>query len=183
MSYRVWLTETAKTSFVTTNEKKYGEMKDVARFNGLEVYTEETSGKCYISISRDPLDPTIELPTFPKGSVRKVTFTSKHFEGFRSDGIYRYKGATARVETTQKLHTPMNMEDTTHREVFQEIQISAGSVRTLREIYTKIRSKTIEPTEDWGSPMTDRTFAEMLGLISLARAHIPGGGKPPSDMN
>lgn len=182
MSYRVWLTEATKTDFTTATERKYGEDQEISRYNGLEVMTDKVSGKSYISVHHDPIDPTIEHPAFPKGSVRKVTFTHKHFDGFRNDGIYQHKGATARLETTHKVHTPYNMEDKTRLEIFQEVQISAGSLRTVRELYIKVRSGDLEPAEDWGSPMKAPSFEEVLGLMALVGARTQGS-HTPTDMN
>jgi hypothetical protein len=183
MSYRVWLTKTAETDFVTAKETKYREEKEITRFHGLEVNVDKVSGKSYISVYNvDPMDPTNEHHIFPKGSVRKVTFTHKHFDGFRNDGIYQHKGATARLETTQKIHSPHSMEDKSRFEIFQEIQISAGSLRTLRELYTKIRSGDLEPAEDWGSPMKTPSFEEVLGLMALVGARTQGS-HTPTDMN
>ncbi|MDA8596718.1 hypothetical protein N9L26_00065 [Candidatus Pacebacteria bacterium] len=183
MSYRVWLTKAAETDFTTATERKSGEDQEITRFQGLEVVTDKLTDKRFLSVNLDPIDPTIEPPTFPKGSVRKITFTSKHFDGFRNDGIYRHKGAVALLETTQKLHTPSTMADKTLLQVFQEVKISAGSVRTLREVYTKVRAGKLEPTEDWGSPMKAPSFKEMLGLLALAGAHARGGAQTPTDMN
>lgn len=183
MTYRVWLTKAAKVGFKTTTEKRYGTEKEITRFCDLEVYTENTNAAPYISIERDPIDPTVEFPVFPKGSVRKVTYIGKHFDGFRNDGVYHYRGATARLETTQKLHTPSSMEDKSHLEVFQQIQISARCVRTLREIYTKVRSGTIQPTEDWGSPAKAPSLEEMLGLMALVSARAHGRPQTPTEMN
>lgn len=183
MTYRVWLTKAAAAGFTTATERKYGEDKKITRFQGLEVMTDNATNKPYVAISFDPINPTGELPILPKGSVRKVTFTGKYFDGFRNDGIYRHKGATARVELIQKIRLGCSLEDVNRLEIYQEIQISAGSVRTLREIYIKVRSGKIEPTEDWGSPMKGPSFEEMLGLMALVSARAHGGVQTPSDMN
>ncbi|MBY0310373.1 hypothetical protein K2Q16_04495, partial [Patescibacteria group bacterium] len=163
---------------VTTQEKKYGEMKDITRFCGHEVTFETGTESSYVQLWGDPIDPTQELPTFPKDSVRKVTFLTKHYVGFRNDGIYRHKGAVARVEMNRLLHTPMTNGDTTHLEEHQEIQISAGSIRTLREIYTKVRSGKLKPSEDWGGIVKPPTLEEVLGMFSLAGARAGGVGSP-----
>ncbi len=184
MTYRVWLSKTAEANFITAKEKKYSEEREVTRFQGLEVVVDIISGKSYVSIYNiDPIDPTAQYPSFPKGCVSKVTFVGKYFEGFRKDGIYRYKGAIARLETQLKLHTPHNLEDKRHLEVFQEIQVSAGSVRTLREIYTKVRAGEIQPTKDWSSKASDHSLEELLGLMKLAGAPASGGLKALSGMN
>jgi hypothetical protein len=176
MTIRVWLTKAAETHFTDAGEVSNVQSKaHVAMFNGFKVFEEHADGKRYISLSFDPLNPTVELPVFPKGSVRKVTFTGKHFDGFRNDGIYNHKGAVARLETTRKIDRPFvnSQKDVSYVMITQEIQVSAGSIRTLREIYTKIRTGEIKPTEDWGAPMQAPSFEEMLGLMALvsARAH------------
>jgi hypothetical protein len=178
MTYRIWLTEAAKATFVTTQEKKYGEMKEITRFSGHEVSFETGTGSPYVQLWGDPIDPTLELPTFPKGKVKKVTFLSKYHVEFRNDGIYRHKGAVARVEMNRRLHTPMTNGDTTHLEEYQEIQISAGSIRTLREIYTKVRSGTLKPSEDWGAVSKAPTLEDVLGMFALAGAQANGVGSP-----
>ena len=185
MTYRVWLTKAAEADFVTAMETECREEKGVVRFQGLKVLTDNLTGKPYISVNLDPIDPTVELPTFPKGSIRKVTFTGKHFDGFRNDGVYRHKGATVYLKIVHNLKTPSvhNTEDVTHLEIYQEVQISAGSVRTLREIYTKVRAGEIEPSEDWGSPMKAPSFEQMLGLVALATSRAHGATPSPSDMN
>ncbi len=170
---------------MTSKEADFREEKEVTRLQGMKVLTDNMTGTPYISVNFDPIDPTNEPPTFPKGSVRKVTFTGKYFDGFRNDGIYRHKGATAYLKLVRSLKapSPYNTEDTTHLEIFQEIQITAGSVRTLREIYTKVRTGEIKPTEDWGSPMKALSFEEMLGLVALVNARADGTIKTPFDMN
>jgi hypothetical protein len=178
MTYRIWLTESAKETFVTTQEKKYGEMKEITRFSGHEVLFETGSRSPYVQLWGDPVDPTQELPTFPKGSVKKVTFLSKYPVGFRNDGIYRHKGAVARVEMSRRFHTPMSDKDFAHLEEYQEIQISAGSIRALREIYTKVRSGVLKPSEDWGAVTKQPTLEDVLGMFALAGARTNGVGSP-----
>jgi len=53
-------------------------------------------------------------------------------------------------------------------ETWQDIQISAGSVKTLREIYAKIRSGYLKPAEDWGTPLEDFVaVGVMLRLMAM----------------
>ncbi len=182
MTYRVWLSEAAKASFITTHEKKYSEMKNITRFCGHEVTFETGTKSPYVHVYGDPIDPTHIPPVFPKRSIRKVTFMTKHHVGFRNDGIYCHKGAVARVEINRRLHTLMTNGDTTHLEVHQEIQISAGSIRTLCEIYTLVRSGKLDPSEDWGGVTKPPTLEEVLGMFALAGAKA-GGDNSPGNMN
>ena len=184
MTIRVWLTKAAETHFEDAGEVSRVQSKPhVAMFYGFKVFEEHVGGQRYISLSVDPLNPTVDTPTFPKGTVRRVTFTHKYFDGFRNDGIYEHKGATARLELTQKIRSASTLEDVSRLEIFQEIQITAGSIRTLRQIYTKVRSGEIEPSEDWGSPLKAPSFEQMLGLVALASSRAHGSAPNPSKMN
>jgi hypothetical protein len=145
MSARIWLKASATRSLVKIDKQKYG--KDVYSLDEVEVETEDSSGKKYISVNADPLDPAASLPTVARKNIKRVSYTEKHFEGFRTDGIYHHKGAKARVETIEDSE---GYGETRFNRRYQNISISAGSIKTLREIYTKVRSGELSPTEDWG---------------------------------
>jgi hypothetical protein len=134
MSIRIWLKMTA-TQFVG---KAYN------------VETDNKSGGKYISIYADPNNPAASIPVITRKYVKRVSYTGKYYAGFRTDGIYHHKGATAHVETIENINRPYSDNDRTTEEKHQNISISAGSIKTLREIYSKIRTGELKPTEDWG---------------------------------
>jgi len=113
---------------------------------GTRTRVDYENGKPYVPMSGDVMGPVPALPTIPAGLVRVITYIGMIQNGFRSDGIYRYKGAEARL-TTETQEVGHRDAGTTVK--VQTMVISAGSVRTLREIYSKIRSGELEPTEKW----------------------------------
>lgn len=157
MTVRYWLSKAAEGKLVTKQEKKYGEMRDIRRLDGIEVGTE--GGANYIDFYVDPSDFVSPPPTIGRKFFKKITFVDTYHVGFRKDGIYKYRGATARVVTERRFHGRC-YEHETKEEVYQKISISAGSFETLRQIYSKIRSGALEPTENWGASMLDITIAK-----------------------
>lgn len=147
MSIRIWLKPTATESLTKMDKQKYGE--DVYTLDGVEVETDKTSGEKYINVSADPSDPTASMPRVARKHIERVTFISRFYENFHLDGIYKYKGATARLEVVVHYGGGYGPDDPRYEERDQTISISAGSVRTLREIYSKIRTGELEPVEDW----------------------------------
>ena len=151
MSTRIWLNATATQSLTKTDKKKWD--KDVYTLDGVEVETDDKSGEKYISIYADPNDPAASMPVIARKHVKRVSYTDKYYEGFRTDGIYRHKGATARVETIEQTHTAFGANDVSITERYQTLSISAGSMRTLREIYSKVRTGELKPVADWGTSL------------------------------
>jgi hypothetical protein len=147
MSIRFWLNANAEKATETKQEKKFGEMQDVSYLGDLEV-RDDKGGAKYIDLYADPLDPASSMPTIDRKYVKRVSFVDTYHEGFRTDGIYKLKGATARVSTQRRFHGGLDTEQ--EEEVYQQISISAGSVKTLREIYSKVRKGELKPDEDWG---------------------------------
>ena len=151
MNIRIWLTSGADRAIETKQEvAKYrdNKMEDISRLNGLEVKS-DPSGEKYIELYADPLDPATSVPTIKRTYIKRVSFVDKYSAGFRTDGIYRLKGATARVETNRSFHGGFDKGQL--EETYQYISISAGSIRTLREIYTQVRQGKLKPAEDWGT--------------------------------
>jgi len=151
MAIRIWLTSGADKAIETKQEKQHHDkMKDVNRLNGLEVESDE-GGEKYIDLYRhDPIDPTSSyVLSIDRKYIKRVSFVDKYHAGFRTDGIYKFKGATACIETKRTFHGGFDKEQL--EETYQNISISAGSMRTLREIYTQVRQGKLKPTEDWGT--------------------------------
>jgi len=156
MSTRILLKKSADESMTKTEKRKWD--KDVYLLEGVEAVADETTGEKYIVIHADPLDPAASMPRVARKYIKRVTYTEeKYFEGFRTDGVYKLRGATARVDTIEVVHAPgwQNVNDTTTISRHQTISISAGSIRTLREIYTKVRQGTLKPVEDWGAHLSE----------------------------
>lgn len=155
MTVRIWLTAAAAKAVETKEEPKpftTSKMHDVSRFNGFEVKSDQ-AGAVYIDFNVDPFDPASYVPNIGHKYIKRVSFLDKYFEGFRTDGIYKLKGATARVETEERYISAGNLHESGHEERYQNISISAGSIRTLREIYTLVRQGKLQPTEDWGTDL------------------------------
>lgn len=151
MSIRIWLSA-AGTKAVETEEKtrgSSGESYEVYHLDDFEVDTDKSSREKYINIYADPLDPTASMPRITRKYVKRVSYTDKYFEGFRTNGIYCHKGATARVETIED--TVGGFGDDLFERRYQTISISAGSIRTLREIYAKIRSGEMKVEQNWSA--------------------------------
>jgi hypothetical protein len=160
MSLRIWLTAAGSKAIETKQETVYGKIKEVRRLEKLEVRSDEGSDD-YITIYDDPLDPASAIPTVARKYVKRVSFIDKLFAGFRTNGIYKFKGATARIETVEDTGG-LGINQFNRR--YQTISISAGSVKTLREIYIKVRAGELRPKHNWGDaefePEADRTSAE-----------------------
>jgi len=153
-SMKIWLTAKADYQLDATKPKLYG----------AAVQTSEQSGGRYVTLYLDPTDPAVDMPRFARGHVRMITYTDAYHEGFRPEGMYEFAGAKAVVKTVVKVETPYmsNKSDTTSIERRQEISISAKSVKTLREIHTRIRQGTLAPTEKWSDGgESGVTFAEL----------------------
>ena len=119
---------------------KYG----LGRFEGLEVKSDD-AGNRYVELD-DPLDPAAVTPAIHSRFIRRVSYKGRYREGHRPDGIYKWRGATARIETQRDVYPSREYSQTDR---YQNISISAGSIRTLREIYTKVRAGELRPTADW----------------------------------
>lgn len=150
---RIWLKASATNSLVKADKRKWD--KDVYILNEIEVVTDESSGQWYVSVSADPLNPAASMPTVARKYVRRVSHESKYFEGFRIDGIYRHKGATARVESIQ---ADEGYGEARFDRRYQRISISAGSVKALRDIYTQVRQGKLKPAEAWGTDLSELEY-------------------------
>jgi hypothetical protein len=171
MSTRIWLNASATASLVKTNKKKWD--KDVYTLNDVEVVADEPSGQKYISVNADPLDPAASMPIVARKHIQRVSYSDKYFEGFRADGLYRHKGATARVETVESSE---GYGEARFDRRYQIISISAGSIKTLREIYTQVRQGKLKPAENWGVGLSELERRERLAAAKAAET-------PPTEVH
>jgi hypothetical protein len=163
MYMKVWLTPKA-TSAGTQ------QAADKLKLYGVEVQTSKESGGKYVSVYLDPIDPTVDMPRFQRGHVKMIAFSDRYHEGFRPEGVYTHKGARAVVKTIVRVETPYlgNNFDATSIERYQEISISAKSIKTLREIYTQIRQGKIAAVEVWsqgGRPGVELQERDMMSMM------------------
>jgi hypothetical protein len=151
MSARIYRKAAAKAEF--SNQYSSVDSGEVPHLLGNKVYAPE-SKEPFLYI-QDPMDPSATLPNIPRRLVKRVTYQGSYLEGFRPNGLYKYKRATARLETKVRGH-----RDNPFRE--QEIHISGGSIRTLREMYSKIRAGDADVVclEDWS--MNTRPVAKNI---------------------
>lgn len=135
----IWLKNGAEEQLATL--KEHGLLGDI------KVETHRNSGKKYIMIYEDAIDPTADI-NIPDKFIRKVTLKDKIYRGFCIEGIYRHKGATLMVRTESRVHSEM-MATNIEREEWQEISITAPNVKKLKIIYTLVRQKKLAPEEKW----------------------------------
>jgi len=141
MSIRIWLSAAGVDSLDAPQEGR----ADILKVGDANLRVDTENGCKYVTLNGDPNDPSTAIPAIERKFIRKVTYVEKYYRGFRTDGLYRHKGATARVETREHHHS---FEDVTI-ESHQNISISAGSIRTLKEIYSKVRAGELKPESDW----------------------------------
>jgi hypothetical protein len=155
MSIRFWLSPKGVAAIEEKGGKKY--ILEVLRVNDVD-------GIWYTDIGGDAIDPSMVIPAIPREFIRKVTYIEDFHSGFRTDGLYRHKGATARIET-HEVHRG-HAEITVSR--WQTIFVSARSVRTLRQIYSMVRSGELKPDVNWGISQEDVDHRNRLAERPLA---------------
>ncbi len=144
MSARIWLKTTTSSALVTTEGKSRSQLGT----DGPDVDTDRVSGENFVPIYADIMDPSAVLPTVAREHIKRVTYEGKIHEGFRKDGLYRHKGATLRVETYND--TQGGFGDGPAIAVrHQNISISGGSIRTVKEIYDRVRTGEITIDRNW----------------------------------
>ncbi len=168
MTIRLYLNKRGVSSLEIKEEVVYGEKKNVGRVGGLKVDGDEVEK--YLQFGLNPMDPTAILPKVDRKLVARVTLIDQYSEGFRIDGIYRHKGGVATVVTTHKVHTAFGMNDVATTEDYQTISISAPSIKTLREIYTKVRNASLAPTDDFGSDIGEIQHRRRMAEAKTADA-------------
>ena len=161
MTIRYWLKPLPEEVIDVRQESFLGNNKDVDYLNGHQI-EDDGSGSKYIEVRTDPTNPASSVPTtIDRKYVKRVTFVGTYYSGFRTDGVYKFKGATAHVVTLHRIHKGTNYEGKAiEKEVYQQISISAGSVRTLREIYSAVREGELEPCENWSISQSALNYNE-----------------------
>lgn len=137
MTTRIWL----KPGVAEKNGKRDDSLKEITL--GFE------NGMPCVTIHSDVMEPATQIPPIDPKLVSKYTYHGTYTSGMRNDGVYRLRGAEATVRTTTSVHEGC----ITTR--WQTISISAKSVKTLREIYAKIRTGELKVDQDWGKSQTE----------------------------
>ena len=104
---------------------------------GFKVYNDK-SGRKYICVHENPGSVMLSMPRLCSKYVNLITYRGTFNTGFQVEGIYKYGGARAFVETSF-------VDDLK----YQRIEISARSIKKLREIHSLIRTGNLDPVEDW----------------------------------
>jgi len=140
MSIRVWLNSAGEKALEQREPNVTGPLKVGDRL----LRADMENGHKYVYLVGRLNDPATVFPQIPREFIRKVTYVDRYYKGFRTDGVYQHKGATARTDTKKNYHDQQV-------EVYQEISISAGSIRAAAEIYNLVRSGELKPAENWES--------------------------------
>ncbi len=140
MSIRVWLNSAGEKAL----EQREPNVTSPLKVGDRLLRADMENGHKYVYLVGSPNDPATVFPQIPRKLIRKVTFVDRFYVGFRTDGVYTHKGATARVETRKNYRGQGDQ-----LEVYQEISISAGSIRAVTEIYKKIRMGELKPCANW----------------------------------
>ena len=143
MTIRIWLNAAGEKALEAPVQGR----ADLLKVDERKLRVDNENGCKYVNLNGDPNDPAMVFPTVPSKFIRQVTYVEKYYAGFRTNGLYRHKGATARTDTQERYHG--HTEITLER--WQNISISARSIKTLREIYSKVRSGELKPEKDWES--------------------------------
>jgi hypothetical protein len=99
---------------------------------------DEASGRPYLKIKVDPINPTNFMPLFDETGVEFVTYEDRNVcVGLRPEGVYTYKGAVLLVATHY---------DST---LLQNYFVRSPDVKTLLEIYDEVRSGKLRPEKNW----------------------------------
>jgi hypothetical protein len=147
MTIRIWLNAKGEKALEAPVQGR----ADLLKVGERMLRVDAENGCKYVNLNGDPNDPSMVFPTVPREFIQQITYVEKYYTGFRTDGVYRYKGATARTDTQERHHGHANITI----ERWQTISISAGSIKTLRQIYSKVRSGELKPATDWEVSQTD----------------------------
>ena len=124
-------------------EEKLATLREQGLLGDVEVSLCKKTGRRYIVVYDDPMNPAMATLAIPQDVIDKVTYTDKIYADLRQQGIYRHRGGEMVVNTMY------DHSDECHYE-YQEIGISAPSLEVLKEIYTLVRQRKLEPEENWG---------------------------------
>lgn len=105
----------------------------------IKLWTDDGVGLPYIVIS-DFLDPVLQL--VPQKLVKFVTLRGSIDKDFVPDGTYRLQGAELIVETDRQY-------DENRSHFRQTVTAKGPTWRSVRELYSNVRSRTIQPEILW----------------------------------
>lgn len=108
----------------------------------LNLQTDEPTGMLYWDVyeAQGP-NPLVDL--IPAGLVHLVTHCERIYTGFQRDGVYRLNGAELRLTTEIGARW-----EGAEREV-QVALIKGPSIKSVLDIYTRVRQGKLSPAEDW----------------------------------
>jgi hypothetical protein len=122
---------------LATDEKSFGKLR---------IEKDRVSGRQYIRIYDDETEADSIHPEI-KRRMKKVTLREEIYAGFVADGVYRLGKAQMTVKTERKfLHSG---DYSVEVETSQQLIVSAPTLKTLKRIYSRVRSHQLEPAEKW----------------------------------
>lgn len=127
MTTRLWLKTSDKLPVEKSKDGRYDILENFFVFS--------ENGLRFVALNGDIMEPSTPLPRFPAKYISTVTYRGRIYSPLIRVGFYTYKGATARIETVFE----------TEGRAWQEISMRGGSVRTLRDLYQRIRMEQIKP--------------------------------------
>lgn len=143
MATRIWLSKRG----IEKIEKGIPGAAD--RFMGMSVRRE--NGAPYVEIFEDVTSPTTQVPRFPRGTVRCVTFVTSIHTCFRKDGDYRKGQAFGRVVTVRSVTGSAQPIEV----VRQDISIRAPTVTAAIDLYERIRDGVVQTCSYWGDKIEE----------------------------
>ena len=130
--------------------EKLADLKKQGLLGDVKVETNRDTGKKYVPIYGDVFDPAAAVPIIPTDLIERVTLQDRIHRGLRTEGVYRHDGAELVLKTDISFNSgPFDEED---RE-YQNVNVSAPSVKLLKEIYTLVRQGKLAPEENWEAPI------------------------------
>lgn len=144
MTTYVWLRSGAEERLAALNDQQV--------YVGPQIKIDHTSGTKYVVVHEDIFaNPT----SVPNELVEKVTVRDVTYRGFRTEGIYRRGKAVLIVKST---HT----SEAGRSRWYQEISVSAPTMRAAKKIYSLVRQGELLPEENWEAdslslPLTEAT--------------------------
>jgi hypothetical protein len=157
-------------------EKRVKELMANHVLGDFKIYTQDNTGKKYITVYGNILSPTTEIPNIPDELIDTVTL-KEEFEndrGFCAEGLYQL-GEEAELLVTDSHQTISSGygDEILNR---QDIEARAKTVTAMKEIYSLVRQHKLSPAQNWESNhhayLTTRlVVSKKKGLVRL---HIDG---------
>ncbi|OGH90381.1 MAG: hypothetical protein A2469_01220 [Candidatus Magasanikbacteria bacterium RIFOXYC2_FULL_40_16] len=107
------------------------------------VELDNRTGKPYVSLYWDIIDPAAPDLSVPQEIVERVTIRETIYRGFRTEGLYRHCEVELMVKTGVKSKGPGDCVEC------QEVSASAPDVDQLRGAYSLLRQGKLQPCERW----------------------------------